>query len=136
MSLNVEVLEHSFAQLKPDATEFAASFYNNLFNDYPQVQPLFANTNMAEQRQHLVSALVLVIENLRKPDVLTNALKKLGANHVNYGTIREHYPMVGASLLKTLESYMGVNWTPEVKQAWTDAYQAITSIMLEGAEVS
>jgi hemoglobin-like flavoprotein len=135
MSLNVEVLEHSFAQLKPDTTEFAASFYSNLFNDYPQAQPLFANTNMAEQ-QHLVSALVLVIENLRKPDVLTNALKKLGANHVNYGTIREHYPMVGASLLKTLESYMGVNWTPELKQAWTDAYQAIASIMLEGAEVS
>ena len=65
MSFNVEVLEDSFAQIQPHASEFAADFYSNLFNDYPQVQPLFANTNMVEQRKHLVSALVLVIANLR-----------------------------------------------------------------------
>jgi hemoglobin-like flavoprotein len=134
MSLNVEVLERSFAQIKPRSTEFAASFYNNLFIDYPQAQPLFANTNMAEQQQHLMSSLVLVIDSLRKPEVLTDALKKLGARHVNYGTIGEHYPIVGATLLKTFESYLGADWTPEVKQAWTDAYEAIASIMLEGAK--
>ncbi len=134
MSLNVEVLERSFAQIKPRATEFAASFYNNLFTDYPQAKPLFANTNMTEQQQHLVSSLVLVIDSLRKPEVLTDALKRLGAKHVKYGTIQEHYPMVGATLLKTFESYLGVDWTLEVKQAWTDAYEAIASIMLEGAK--
>jgi hemoglobin-like flavoprotein len=134
MSLNVEVLERSFAQIKPRSTEFAASFYNNLFTDYPQAQPLFANTNMTEQQQHLVSSLVLVIDSLRKPEVLTDALKRLGARHVNYGTIGEHYPLVGATLLKTFESYLGTDWTPEVKQAWTDAYEAIASIMLEGAK--
>ena len=134
MPLNVEVLERSFAQIKPRATEFAASFYNNLFTDYPQAKPLFANTNMTEQQQHLVSSLVLVIDSLRKPEVLIDALKGLGAKHVKYGAIREHYPMVGATLLKTFESYLGVDWTLEVKQAWTDAYEAIASIMLEGAK--
>ncbi len=134
MPLNVEVLQRSFAQIKPRATEFAASFYNNLFTDYPQAKPLFANTNMTEQQQHLVSSLVLVIDSLRKPEVLTDALKRLGAKHVKYGAIREHYPMVGTTLLKTFESYLGVDWTLEVKQAWTDAYEAIASIMLEGAK--
>lgn len=133
MSLNAEVLERSFAQIKPHATEFAASFYSNLFTDYPQVQPLFANTNMTEQQKHLVDALVLVIDNLRNPDVLTHALKELGVKHLHYGTIREHYPIVGAALLKTFESYLGADWTPEVKQSWSDAYQAIASIMLLGA---
>ena len=133
MALNVTVLEHSFERVKPCATEFASSFYSNLFADYPQAQPLFANTNMTEQQQHLVSALVLVIDNLREPDVLTDTLKKLGARHLSYGTIQEHYPMVGGSLLKTFESYLGEDWTLEVKQAWTDAYEAIASIMLEGA---
>lgn len=41
---------------------------------------------------------------------------------------------MGAALLKNFESYLGENWTPEVEQAWTDAYEKIANIMLEGAE--
>lgn len=41
MSLNVEILEQSFDKVKPRANEFAASFYENLFQDYPEVKPLF-----------------------------------------------------------------------------------------------
>jgi len=39
-------------------------------------------------------------------------------------------------LLKTFESYLGSGWTPEVKQAWVDAYGAIAKFMLSGAENS
>jgi hemoglobin-like flavoprotein len=88
---------------------------------------------MAEQRMHLVKALALVVENLRRPDVLSDALLGLGARHVNYGILPLHYPMVGGALLKTFESYLGADWTPEVRQAWVDAYAAITELMLEGA---
>jgi nitric oxide dioxygenase len=55
---------------------------------------------------------------------------------VKYGTLPEHYPMVGRTLLKTFESFLKKDWTPEVKQAWVDAYEAITSLMLEGASYS
>lgn len=134
MSLNIELLEESFNRIKPNAPEFATSFYDNLFADYPQAKPLFANTNMAEQKKKLIASLVLVIQNLRKPDALTGALKGMGARHVQYGTLPEHYPLVGASILKTFESYLGPDWTPEVKQAWVDAYGAIANLMLEGAD--
>jgi hemoglobin-like flavoprotein len=132
--MNIEVLERSFAWIKPHTTEFAASFYSNLFTDYPQVKPLFANSNMTEQGKHLMSALVLLIDNLHKPDVLTETLKRLGAKHLKYGTIREHYPMVGKSLLKTFKSYLGTDWTLEVEESWTDAYEAISNVMLEGTK--
>lgn len=133
MSLNVEVLEQSFERVKPHATEFASSFYNNLLTDYPQLRPLFANTTMEEQEKKLMMSLVLVIENLRNLGYLTIILKQLGERHVRYGTMKEHYPMVGAALLKTFESYLGTDWTPEVKQAWTDAYGVLVNLMLEGA---
>lgn len=133
MALNIEILERSFALIKPQATKFAATFYDNLFADYPQVQPLFARTNMTEQQNHLISALVLVIDNLSNTEVLIDTLRQLGANHQNYGTVQEHYPMIGATMLKTFESYLGAEWIPEVEQAWSDAYSAITSIMLQGA---
>ena len=91
---------------------------------------------MAAQQDKLMKSLVLVIENLRQSDVLTNALRGLGSRHVQYGVMPEHYPLVGGALLKTFESYLETDWTPRVKQAWTDAYGVITSLMLEGANYS
>jgi hemoglobin-like flavoprotein len=134
MSLNFEVLEESFERIKPHATQFSSCFYENFLFDYPQLSPLFAKTNMEEQQQKLVMSLVLIIENLRKPNYLNAILKNLGERHVRYGTIQEHYPMVGAALLKTFESYLGTDWTPEVKQAWIDAYEVLVNLMLEGAK--
>lgn len=134
MSLNIELLEQSFEQVKPQATQFAASFYKNLLTDYPQLQPLFSNTNMEAQEQKLIMSLVLVVENLRSPQYLKTILKNLGERHVGYRAKQEHYAMVGAALLKTFESYLGKDWTPNVKQAWTDAYGAIVDMMLAGAK--
>lgn len=136
MTLQVEILERSFEQVKPQANEFVSSFYNHLFTDYPEAQPLFEGTDMEKQGGKLLQSLVLVIENLRKPDALSNALKGLGARHVKYGALPEHYPLVGATLLKTFEQYLGDAWTEEVQTAWVDAYGAITTIMLDGADYS
>jgi hemoglobin-like flavoprotein len=131
--MNIEVLEESFALVRPKMSEFSASFYENLLADYPTIQPLFSRTDMLLQQQKLTNSLELVIENLRNPKVLTGALRGLGNKHVKYGVLPEHYPLVGGSLLKTFEFYLKDNWTAEVKQAWTDAYGAIACLMLEGA---
>ena len=77
---------------------------------------------------------MLVVENLRNPDALDSALKGLGARHVKYGALPEHYPLVGSALLTTFQQYLGNKWTPEVKQAWVGAYGAISEIMLDGAD--
>lgn len=136
MSLQVETLENSFAKIKPKADEFVNSFYENLFTANPEAKPLFANTDMASQKKMLLSSLVLVVENLRKPEALKDALQGLGARHVKYGALPEHYPLVGNALLTTFEQYLGESWTAEVKQAWVEAYGAITQLMLEGADYS
>ncbi|MDY6803676.1 MAG: globin family protein [Cyanobacteriota bacterium] len=136
MSLQVELLEQSFGRVKPSAAEFASSFYDNLFTAYPEAKPLFANTDMKKQQQMLVAALVLVVDNLRDPHKLQETLKGLGARHVKYGTLPEHYPLVGNALLTTFEQYLKTDWTAEVKQAWVEAYGAITALMLEGADYS
>ena len=134
--LQVELLEQSFAAIKPQADDFVNSFYDNLFTANPEAKPLFKTTDMAEQKKKLLSSLVLVVENLRKPDVLDSALRGLGARHVKYGALPEHYPLVGGALLTTFEQYLGAQWTPNVKQAWVDAYGAISQIMLDGADYS
>lgn len=38
------------------------------------------------------------------------------------------------TLLQTFESYLGEQWTVDVKQAWIDAYAVMTDLMLEGTD--
>lgn len=78
MSLNIEILEQSFERVKPNASEFSKTFYNNLLTDYPQLRRLFAKTDMEQQQQQkLMMSLVLVVENLRNPNYLKTILKNL-----------------------------------------------------------
>jgi hemoglobin-like flavoprotein len=132
--VNIELLEQSLDVVKQQSDNFTTTFYANLFADYPELQPLFANAHMAEQGKKLFAALVLTIDNLRNPDLLTATLKGLGTRHIKYGVLPQHYPMVGNSLLKSLESCVGNGWNVEVKQAWIEAYTAVTQLMLAGAD--
>jgi hemoglobin-like flavoprotein len=130
----IRILEDTFACVKQYEIKFAASFYQNLFTDYPQIQPLFAYVAMETQHKKLIMALVLIINNLRNLSYLKTILKDLGERHVRYGTIPEYYPLLAVSLFKTLEFYLGDDWTPEVSQAWADGYKAIVQLMLAGHE--
>ncbi|HEY9849070.1 MAG TPA: globin family protein [Leptolyngbyaceae cyanobacterium] len=132
MNLNVEILQKSIKAIKPETEDFAISFYENLFTDYPQFQPLFARTNMNQQRKHLVRALILIVENIRDAETVKDAVKPLGSRHVNYGVLHEHYPLFCATLLKTFEQYMKDEWTPELQATWSQAFEEISRLMLEG----
>lgn len=136
MTLNIDLLETSFAQLQEQKAEFSNSFYSNLFADYPQVKPLFKSTDMDEQAKKLFASLVLVVNNLKNPDLLKDALEGLGTRHVKYGAIPEHYPLVGGTLIKSMAATLKDQWTPEYQKAWADAYAAITEIMLAGTDYS
>jgi hemoglobin-like flavoprotein len=133
MSLNVELLEQSFAAVAPHAETLADAFYRNLFADYPQVRPLFEGVELADQKKKLVASLKLVVDNLRVPGTLVPALENMGARHIEYGALEGHYPAVGATLLKSLAEVAGDLWSSELTEAWSDAYQEISRIMLVGA---
>ena len=96
MSLQPEILEQSFAAVAPQGDRLVERFYDRLFRDYPQVRPMFAKVNMTEQRQKLLASLQLVIANVRKPEVLGQALQDMAIRHLEYGTKKEHYDAVGA----------------------------------------
>ncbi len=134
MGLNVELLESSFKLVAPQGDALVTRFYERLFERYPAVKPLFKNASIKEQKKKLLASLVLVIQNLRHPEKLTPVLQDMGARHVGYGAKPAHYDAVGENLLAVLGEFAGSAWTPQVKQAWTDAYTAIKTIMLAGAE--
>lgn len=130
----VELLEESFVVLAPQGEALAARFYQRLFEHYPAVIPLFSGSSMTEQQKKLAAALVLLVQNLRKPEVLGEYLKGLGARHVHYGVTAAHYPLVTENMLAVMEEFSGVLWTPAVKLAWENTLNSIATIMLQAYE--
>jgi len=135
MTVEGELLESSFQAVVLHGEAFVTAFYERLFTRFPQTRAFFASTDMKEQRKKLLGALALVIQNLRKPEVLTSALTGLGQRHVTYGVRPEHYLIVGAVLLETFADFLGERWTPAYHDAWAEAYEAVCAIMLQGANV-
>jgi nitric oxide dioxygenase len=136
MALKVDLLQRSFAAVAPSAELLADTFYRNLWADYPAVAPLFAQVDMPEQKKKLVASLKLVVDNLTRPEVIGPALEQMGARHVEYGAEPDHYPAVGATLLKSLAEVAGDLWNEELNGAWAEAYGVISEQMLAGAAVS
>lgn len=134
MSLKIKLLETSFEKIKPQALEFSDRFYQILFQHNPELKEMFRNVSLELQEKKLIASLGLIVENLRNPDELDLALKSLGARHFEVGTFAEHYPLVGKALLEAFAEYLQQDWTPDLEQAWSEAYHLISETMLEGAQ--
>ena len=133
---DITILEDSFALLADQADDLVDRFYERLFEKYPEVHPLFSNVDMGDQKKKLLASLSLVVNNLRKPDVLTDALQQLGKRHQAYGAIEAHYPAVQENLLAVMQEMAGDAWTDQIHNAWSQALTQISEIMLEAYEES
>jgi hemoglobin-like flavoprotein len=132
MSLDLDALETSFDLVAPRGDELMEEFYSRLFAAAPAVRPLFPD-DMAKQKVMLLAALVLVRKSLRNLDAIVPKLRELGARHVAYGAEPEHYSVVGATLIASMEAVAGDQWKSEYAAAWAAAYDVVAGVMLEGA---
>ncbi|HEV2461326.1 MAG TPA: globin domain-containing protein [Ktedonobacterales bacterium] len=129
-----ELLETSLQAVVLHGEAFVTAFYERLFSRFPETSALFAATDMLEQRKKLQRTLSLIIEHLQEPDALAPMLRDLGWRHVGYGVQQEHYRMVGAVLLETFADFLGQHWTPAHHDAWVKGYEAVSSLMVQGAK--
>jgi hemoglobin-like flavoprotein len=103
-----------------------------LFETAPAVQPLFEHTDLKKQKAMLLATLVLLRKSLRDLEAIAPKLRQLGARHVAYGALPEHYPIVADVMLASMAEIAGDAWTPDVETAWAGALGLVATAMLEG----
>jgi nitric oxide dioxygenase len=128
----VKLVQQSFAKVAPISETAAVLFYDRLFEIAPQVKTMFPS-DLTEQRKKLMATLAVVVNGLGNLESVLPAASALAKRHVGYGARAEHYPVVGAALLWTLEKGLGDAWTPETAAAWTAAYGALSGFMISEA---
>lgn len=125
----IRLVQESFAKVVPISEQAAVLFYDRLFEIAPAVKAMFP-ADMTEQRKKLMMMLAAVVNGLGNLQSILPAASALAKRHVGYGARAEHYPVVGAALLWTLEKGLGAAWTPEVADAWTAAYGTLSGYMI------
>ena len=123
------VVRESWAQFEPVAVESAAFFYEKLFELDPEAERLFAKTDMVAQGHKVMRMFAQIVHNLGQPDTLVAEVADLGRRHVGYGVQDHQYDSVGIALLWTLERGLGPSFTDEVRDAWTEAYLLLSTVL-------
>jgi len=130
----IESVKSSWALVATIDPETVGSlFYGRLFEIAPELKHMFRNP-MPEQSKKLLAMLGYVISKLNRLEDIIEEVVKLAQRHVNYGVKEDHYTVVGAALLWTLEQGLGDNWNEELKDAWTCCYITLSSAMINAAE--
>jgi len=132
----VELIRDSWTAVEPIADVAATLFYDRLFEQDPAIRRMFRSTDMAAQKKNLMQTLTVVVRSLDHLEQLVPAVQALGRRHGGYGVKPAHYDMVGAALLWTLGQGLGEAFTPEVSEAWAEAYSILATVMIEAAEAT
>ena len=133
MKLDARLLREHFESLRPHADGMVARFYEILFARHPDIQPMFAKTDMTAQRGKFIETLDRIVQHLEQPATVMSDLLVLGNSHVDYGVKPGQYPAVCDALVEAMKEASGERWTPALEQCWRDAYAAVAEIMKKGA---
>jgi hemoglobin-like flavoprotein len=132
--MDIALLKQSFEMITPQREAFAHCFYQRLFFSYPELQSLFAKADMKKQERSLLVSLAFVVAGIERGDNLRPMLHMLGEKHQRYGATVDHYPLVGGVLLETFHQCLGSKFTPEMQNAWSQAYEFVSTQMIKGAK--
>src|ERR1700761_6505726 len=129
----VAAIRSTFAIVAGAGDAVPGYFSGQLFARQPRLRALFPPA-MDAQRDRLVKALVQIVESLTTPEEMAAYLAQLGRDHRKYGVGPDMYEAVGAALLATLRRFAGPAFTPAAERAWTDAYAAVSALMIQAAD--
>lgn len=114
-------------------TTFVKNFYDKLLSQNPGLtESHFKGVDMEALEKKMASVLEMLPDFLREPQKAILAFEDLGKKHKNIPIKEEEWAAVGGALIETFQTWMGSDFTPEVKEALQVIYGDIVAYMKEG----
>lgn len=129
----IKIVQISFKNVALIADAVGATFYDRLFETHPEVRSMFPE-DIRPQAKKLLQMLAMVVNGLHRLPAIQAEVEALARRHKNYGVAEAHYPVVGQTLIWTLEHHLGDAFTPQVKRAWLVAFGALSDVMIAATQ--
>ena len=132
----IDIVKATAPVLAKTATQITERFYQILFSDYPSVRPFFNQAHQVDgrQQQALAMAIIGYANFIDNPEALTSVLWRVANKHVALNVQPEHYEVVGRVLLCAISDVLGDAATPEILDAWADAYDNLAKLLIDVEE--
>ena len=128
----VFLVQSTFELIAPNADAFAGDFYRRLFALHPQVEALFARSDMSTMRLMLMRMIAVTVRGLHNLPKLLPELRALGSRHASYRVQPRDFEFAEDALLHALKVHLGDAFRPEVQQGWREVFGLIQREMLLG----
>lgn len=130
---SIELVKSTVPALKEKGLAITQVFYKRMFEQNPEVKPMF---NMAKQAsgaqpKALAMAVLAAAQNIENLRAIGNAVAKIAEVHCDCMVKEEHYPIVGKHLLWAIKEVLGEAATKEIIDAWAKAYDVIARVFID-----
>lgn len=130
------IVKSTVPLLESGGETLTTHFYKILLAEHPEVRPFFNQAHQAngDQPRALANGVLMYARHIDRLDQLGGLVAQIINKHVSLQIQPEHYPVVGACLLRAIREVLGAEIaTDEVLAAWGAAYQQLADILI-GAE--
>ncbi|WDE98384.1 NO-inducible flavohemoprotein [Lentisphaera profundi] len=128
----IDIVKATTPVVGANAEKITTTFYKIMFERYPMVKEFFNQTHQkaGKQQQALANAVVAYAMNIENLGALAGAVDGITERHASLNILPEHYPIVGECLLAAIAEVLGDAVTPEVADAWGEAYGFLADILI------
>ena len=130
----IALVQESFRKLAPQLNEASRLFYEELFHLAPEMRAMFP-ADMTAQKHKFSQMLDVVVRNFDRIGLVSDDIIDLGHRHLSYEVEEENYAAFGEALLRMLDKILGRDFSPETRDAWAAAYEMLTRVMRECANL-
>ncbi|AOZ91512.1 NO-inducible flavohemoprotein [Paenibacillus crassostreae] len=128
----IEIIKSTVPVLQVHGTTITTTFYGMLFENHPELLNIFnhANQRQGKQQTALSNAVLAAAVNIDQLSNILPVVKQIAEKHRALGVLPEHYPIVGETLLAAIQQVLGDAATPEIIDAWGEAYGVIADAFI------
>ncbi|GIP25314.1 flavohemoprotein [Paenibacillus sp. J23TS9] len=128
----IDIIKSTVPVLEIHGKTITTTFYQMLFDNHPELLNIFNHANQREgkQPQALANAVYAAAAHIDHLEDILPVVKQIGQKHRALNILPEHYPIVGENLLGAIKKVLGDAATPEILDAWAQAYGMIADAFI------
>ncbi len=129
----IDIIKSTIPVLEIHGKTITTVFYRNLFEKHPELLNIFNRTNQEKGRQQtaLANTVLAAAVHIDRLEAILPVVKQIAQKHRSLAVKPEHYPVVGEHLLGAIKEVLGEAASPEILQAWGEAYGVIAQVFID-----
>jgi nitric oxide dioxygenase len=128
----INIIKSTVPVLEQHGKTITTVFYKNMFEAHPELLNVFNHVNQSQGRQQtaLANAVYAAAANIDNLGAILPAVIQIAHKHKSLGITEDQYPIVGHHLLGAIKEVLGDAATPEIIEAWGEAYGVIADVFI------